>query len=134
MNDASNSSNSLPLLSSWTLTLLASISSYHFPFPTWYLAWLSVITLVLIVLAVQTRVWQLNRWPCHSVSQSVTHWVRFLILTIRVTLETCDLWDIKSEWWEDLTWPTKRQWQRQRQRQWQWQRQIYLENTLKERS
>ena len=25
----------------------------------------------------------------------------------RVTLETCDLWDIWSEWWEDMTWPKK---------------------------
>ena len=23
----------------------------------------------------------------------------------RAILETCDLWDIWSEWWEDLTWP-----------------------------
>ena len=39
----------------------------------------------------------------------------------RAILETCDLWDIWSEWWGDMTWPTKRQWQRQRQR--------YFENT-----
>ena len=25
----------------------------------------------------------------------------------RVTLETCDLWDIWSEWWGDTTWPKK---------------------------
>ena len=25
-----------------------------------------------------------------------------------------DLWDIWSVWWGDMTWPTKRQWQRQR--------------------
>ena len=45
----------------------------------------------------------------------------------RAILETCDLCDIWSEWWGDMTWPKKRQWQRQRlrqrQRQWQWQRQ-----------
>ena len=41
------------------------------------------------------------------------------------TPETFDLWDIWSEWWGDMTWQTKRQWQRQWQ--WQWQ----LENTLK---
>ena len=41
----------------------------------------------------------------------------------RAILETCDLWDIWSEWWGDTTWPTKILWQRQRQRQWQWQRQ-----------
>ena len=51
----------------------------------------------------------------------------FYFLTFRVTLEHCDLWDIWSEWWGDMTWPTKRQLQRQRQiqRQWQWQRQIH---------
>ena len=38
-------------------------------------------------------------------------------------LETCDLWDIWSEWWGDMTWPTKRQRQRQRQ--------IHLESTFK---
>ena len=48
----------------------------------------------------------------------------------RAILETCDLWDIWSEWWGDMTWPKKRQWQRQRQRQ----RQIQLENTFRERS
>ena len=50
----------------------------------------------------------------------------------RAILETWDLWDIWSEWWGDMTWPTKRQWQRQRQRQWQ--RQIHLENTFNEQS
>ena len=50
---------------------------------------------------------------------------------LRAILETCDLWDICSEWWEDVTWPKKnRQWQIQRQRQWQWY--IHLENTLRE--
>ena len=45
----------------------------------------------------------------------------------RAILETCDLWDIWSEWWGDMTWPTKRQWQRQiqRQRQRQSQRQMH---------
>ena len=46
----------------------------------------------------------------------------------RAIPDTSDLWDIWSEWWEDITWPKKRQWQRQ----WQWQ--IHLESTLKERS
>ena len=41
------------------------------------------------------------------------------------------VWDIWSEFWGDLTWPTKRQWQRQVQRHGQWQK--HLENTLKER-
>ena len=41
----------------------------------------------------------------------------------RATLETCDLWDIWSEWWGDMTRPEKRQWQRRRQRQWE----IHLE-------
>ena len=35
----------------------------------------------------------------------------------RAILETCDLWDIWSEWWGDMTWPTKRQRQRQTQTQ-----------------
>jgi len=26
----------------------------------------------------------------------------------RATLETCDLWDIWSEWWRDMTWPKKK--------------------------
>ena len=43
----------------------------------------------------------------------------FYFLTFRVILEHCDLWDIWSEWWGDMTWPTKRRWKRQRQRQWQ---------------
>ena len=38
------------------------------------------------------------------------------------------LWNIWSEWWENMTWTIKRQ--RERQRQWQ----IHLENTFKERS
>ena len=25
----------------------------------------------------------------------------------RAILETCDLWDIWSEWWEDMNWPKK---------------------------
>ena len=41
----------------------------------------------------------------------------------RAILETCDLWDIWSEWWGDMTRPEKRQWQRRRQRQWE----IHLE-------
>ena len=45
---------------------------------------------------------------------------------------TFDLWDIWSEWWENMTWPTKRQQQRRRQIQWQWQ--IHFENAFKERS
>ena len=36
-------------------------------------------------------------------------------------LETCDLCNIRSEWWGDMNWPRERQWQRQIQRQWQWQ-------------
>ena len=49
-------------------------------------------------------------------------------------LETFDHWDIWSEWWGDLTWPKKRQWQRQRQRKRQWKRQIYSESIFKEQS
>ena len=51
---------------------------------------------------------QFNRWPCHSVTDWLTHSLRTLLIVIqRATLETCDLWDICSEWWEDMTWPKK---------------------------
>ena len=52
----------------------------------------------------------------------------------RAIFETCDLWCICSERWENMTWPTKRQWRRQRQRQWQGHWQIQLEKTFKGRS
>ena len=42
------------------------------------------------------------------------------------TIETCNLLDIWSDWWGNMTWPTKRQ----KQKQWQ----TYFENTSKERS
>ena len=44
---------------------------------------------------------QLKRWPCHSVSQSLTHWP--FDFDIKKTIkqwtsrETCDLWDIWSD-------------------------------------
>ena len=87
-------------------------------------------------LAVQTRVWQLNRWPCHSLTHWVTDWVshfwfwniRQAIDCQRNTQDTCDLWDIWSKWIGDMSWQTKRQIQRQ------WQRKIHLENSIKERS
>ena len=44
----------------------------------------------------------------------------------RAILETCDLWDICSEWLEDMTW--QKNWQIQIQRQWQ--RQIHFERTF----
>ena len=47
---------------------------------------------------------QLIRWPCHWLTDSLTH---FYFWHYRVTLETCDLWDICSEWWEYMTWPKK---------------------------
>ena len=46
----------------------------------------------------------------------------------RAIFETFYLWDVWSEWWGNMTWPTRQQ---QRQRQWWWQ--IHLENTPKER-
>ena len=43
---------------------------------------------------------QLNRWPCHW----LTDWVTFVFWHYRVALDTWDLWDILSEWWgPDLT-------------------------------
>ena len=46
---------------------------------------------------------QLNRWPCH--------WLPTYLLTIvekhyhRALCETCDPWDMLSEWRGDMTWP-----------------------------
>ena len=40
-----------------------------------------------------------------SLTDSLTK-VRTLLIDIqRATLETCDLWDIWSKWWGDMTWP-----------------------------
>ena len=54
---------------------------------------------------------QLNRRPCHWLPPAIVekHYHRAL-------WETCDPWDMSSERWGDMTWPTKWQWQ------WQWQR------------
>ena len=41
-----------------------------------------------------------------SLTDSLTHWQYFYFWHYRVTLETCDLSDIWSEWWENMTWPT----------------------------
>ena len=92
----------------------------------------------------------------HSVTESVTHWRLLLpykeqsqrLATIEtfnqsdeetwpdkflhnflfscLRLETCDLWDIWSEYSRDMTWPTKIQWKRQIKR--------HLENSLKKQS
>ena len=65
---------------------------------------------------------QLNRWPYHS----VTHSLRTLLIVIQKTIQlTSDLPDIWSEWWGDMSWPTKRQ------RQWQRQRQIQQRHLLR---
>ena len=72
-----------------------------------------------------------------SIGDLVTHWLthRTLLIDIqKAILETCDLWDICSEWWEDMTWPKKLQIQRHRQRQKQRQRQRHFENTSSEQS
>ena len=50
--------------------------------------------------------WQLYRFPCHSLTDSLTH---SLTATFekhyqRALWETCDPWDILSEWWGDMTW------------------------------
>ena len=51
---------------------------------------------------------QLNRWPCHWLTDSLTESHSTFSFDIqRATLETCDLLDICSEWWEDMTWPKK---------------------------
>ena len=56
---------------------------------------------------------------------------QFLIHTFwelhqRAILGTCDLLDILTKWWGDITWPKKTQWQRQMQRQRQWKRQLHF--------
>ena len=42
------------------------------------------------------------------VTDWLSEWVTFWFWHYRVTLETCDLWDIWSEWWGDLIWPQNR--------------------------
>ena len=54
---------------------------------------------------------QLNRWPCHSVTDWLTHSLTqgtLLIDIQRATQETCDLWDLWLEWWGDMNWPKKK--------------------------
>ena len=41
------------------------------------------------------------------VTNSLTESLTFTFAIQRAILETCDLWDICSEWWEDMTWPKK---------------------------
>ena len=65
-------------------------------------------------------------------SKTTTKTITFREYLQRAIFETFDLWDIWSGWWENMTWPTKRQ--RRRQRQWQRKWQIHLENTFKEQS
>ena len=52
----------------------------------------------------------------------------------RATPETCDHWDIWSEWWRDMTRQKQLQEPRQIQIQRQWQRQIHLEISFNDRS
>ena len=49
-----------------------------------------------LFLAVQTR---------DLVTPSLSDWATFWFWNNRVTLETCDLWDIWSEWWRNMAWP-----------------------------
>ena len=53
--------------------------------------------------------WQLYRFPCHSLTDSLID--TFEKHYQRALWETCDPWDMLSEWWGDMTWQTKRQWQ-----------------------
>ena len=55
---------------------------------------------------IRIRAWFFLAVQNSSIGDLVTHSVTvLLLLTYRVTLETCDLWDIWSEWWRDMTWP-----------------------------
>ena len=79
--------------------LLSRNYSYSPSFPSRRL----VIVLLLLELDLQgvfSCPGQLNRWPCHSLS----HWLTFTFDIQRAILETCDHWDIWSEWWGDMTW------------------------------
>ena len=78
-------------------------------------------------LAVQTRVWLLNRWPCHWLTDSLTHFFKNTMTEWPKRLVTFQTFD---EWQEGMTSPKKRQWQRQIQRQRQWQRQIFTFETF----
>ena len=59
----------------------------------------------------------------HGLTNKMTKTNRLREHLQRATLETCDLWDIWSEWWGDMTWPVQIQRQIQRQLQRQWHRQ-----------
>ena len=58
-----------------------------------------ITTMTVTIMTRLTRTWQRQRQ-------------RHLENIFKEWLETCDLWDIWSEWWGDMTWPTKRQRQR----------------------
>ena len=49
---------------------------------------------------------QLNRWPCHSLTDWLTHSLTFTFAMQRVILETCGHWGIWSEWWGDMVFMT----------------------------
>ena len=51
---------------------------------------------------------QLDRWPCHSLSD---YYIRLKNTTIEHSERLVTPWDMLSERWKDLTWPSKRQWQ-----------------------
>ena len=48
-------------------------------------------------------------WPknTNTKTKTLTKTNTFRKLHQRAVLETCDLWDIWSEWWGDMTWPKK---------------------------
>ena len=53
-------------------------------------------------------------YPCHWLTDSLTHSLTeslthrgFTFWHERAILETCDLWDIWSEWWRYMIWPRK---------------------------
>ena len=100
------------------------------------------------VVAISKRIWQLEEtdmtcrsyaghiqenmqviWPKKITKTNKTVTKTFWEHLLRAILETCDLWDICSEWWEDMTWPKNWQRQIQIQRQLQRQRQRHFKNT-----
>ena len=86
----------------WSWLLLPTIDLPRQIILTSY-AWIFPSLLFLIIFSCPQ---QLNRWPCHSLSHSLTHSVThsltFTFAIQRATLDTCDLWDIWSEWWGDM--------------------------------
>ena len=48
------------------------------------------------------------KWALPLPRRWILHYYKLQIIHLqRAIFETCDLWDICSEWWENMIWPTK---------------------------